>query len=165
MNGENCTILTTLEFFTPNNMYEKLKAFEGKKFTESQSAAGQGLQYILEKVTPGSVTLKLTVLESMTNPWKQLHGGIFALIMDEAVGIAFYTVCKGEYYTTVNLNVEHLMSAAIGETLYATGTVIRHGKKIAYTEGSIYNGDNQLICRATSNLVNTGKRIFAVDAS
>jgi acyl-coenzyme A thioesterase 13 len=146
-------------------MYHHLKKYEGTQFTESKSAAGQSLQYILHQVTEGSVTLQLTVLESMTNPWKGLHGGIFALIMDEAVGLAFYTVCKGEYYTTVNLNVEHLMSASIGEILYATGTVVRHGKKIAYTEGSIYNSQNQLICRATSNLINTGKRIFAVDAS
>jgi acyl-coenzyme A thioesterase 13 len=146
-------------------MYEHLKQYEGKRFTESKSAAGQSLQYILQDIKPGSVTLKITVLESMTNPLKGLHGGIFALIMDEAVGLAFYTVCKGEYYTTVNLNVEHLMSAGIGETIYATGTVVRHGKKIAYTEGSIYNSEHQLICRATSNLVNTGKRIFAVDAS
>ncbi len=148
---------------TAINMYEKLKAYEGKAFTESNSAAGKSLGYVLQDVQPGTVTLKLTVLESMTNPWKGLHGGIFALIMDEAVGLAFYTVCKGAYYTTVNLNVEHLMSANIGETLYATGTVVRHGKKIAYTEGSIYNSNNELICRATSNLVNTGKSVFPVE--
>lgn len=145
-------------------MYQHLKQFEGKKFTESRSAAGQSLQYILHEVREGSVTLKLTVLESMTNPWKELHGGIFALIMDEAVGLAFYTVSNGAYYTTIDLNVAHLLSAKIGDELTAIGKVVRHGKRIAYTEGSIYNSENQLICRATSNLVNTGKRIFAVDA-
>jgi acyl-coenzyme A thioesterase 13 len=141
-------------------IYQFLKQFEGGPFKASKSAAGNWMQYILKEVNQGEVHMQLNVLPDMCNPLGQLHGGIFALIMDEAVGLAFYTVCEGEFYTTVNLNVEHLLSAALGEELTAIGKVIRHGKKIAYTEGSIYNSKNQLICRATSNLVNTGKHIF-----
>jgi acyl-coenzyme A thioesterase 13 len=140
--------------------YQLLKANEGGPFKESISKAGNWMQYILHKVEPGEVHLRLKVLPDMCNPLDALHGGIYALIMDEAVGLAVYTVCEGAFYTTLDLNVAHLFSAPLGEELTAIGKVIRFGKKIAYTEGSIYNAENKLICRATSNLVNTGKRIF-----
>ena len=140
--------------------YHYIKKDEGGKFHGSKSAAGNWMQYILHKVEPGEVHMALTVLPEMCNPLKNLHGGIYSLIMDEAVGLAFFSVCKGEFYTTCNLNVEHLKSAALGEKLIAIGKVVKHGKKVAYTEGSIYNSKNELICRATSNLINTGKRIF-----
>jgi acyl-coenzyme A thioesterase 13 len=140
--------------------YKHLKQFEGKLFAESKSEAGKLLNYTLTKIEPGLVEFTLEVTPQLTNPLQRLHGGIYALIMDEAVGLAFYTACDGAYYTTVNLNVEHLYSSALGEKIKAVGKVIRHGKKIAYTEGEIYNEKNELICKATSNLINTGKRIF-----
>jgi uncharacterized protein (TIGR00369 family) len=140
--------------------FSYIKRDEGGKFKGSKSAAGNWMQYTLHKVELGEVQLKLTVLPDMCNPMQQLHGGIFCLIMDEAVGLAFFSACEGEFYTTCNLNVEHLRSANVGEELIAIGKVIKHGKKIAYTEGSIYNSKNELICRATSNLVNTGKKIL-----
>jgi acyl-coenzyme A thioesterase 13 len=149
-----------------NNIYfSHVKAHEGGKFLASESAASRLLNYTLSKVELGRIEMKIVVTEQLTNPLKGLHGGIYALIMDEAVGVAFYTQCNGEYYTTVNLNVEHLYSAQLGEEITATGYVVRHGKKIAYTEGEIYNAAGQLICRATSNLINTGKRIFDNDVA
>jgi acyl-coenzyme A thioesterase 13 len=147
------------------DLLELLKKDIGRSFTASKSSAGKWLDYTLEKVEEGELHFSLVVKQDMCNPFQQLHGGIFALIMDEAVGLAFYTVCKGEFYTTCNLNVEHLRTAALGEKLLAVGKVIKHGRKVAYTEGSIYNEKNELICRATSNLIHTGKLIFDIYAS
>jgi acyl-coenzyme A thioesterase 13 len=139
--------------------FQYIKQYEGGAFAGSKSAAGNWMQYNLQKVALGEVHLALTVLPQMCNPMQQLHGGVFSLIMDEAVGLAFFTVCGGMFYTTCNLNVEHLRSANIGEKLLAVGQVIKHGKKVAYTEGSIFNSKKELICRATSNLINTGKQL------
>jgi acyl-coenzyme A thioesterase 13 len=143
-----------------NNIYYRhVKQYEGQPYLDSKSAAGKLLRYTLIDVQEGRITIKLTVTEQITNPFGGLHGGIYALIMDECVGLAFYTICNGELYTTVNLNVEHLWSAMLGEEITATGYVVRHGKKIVYTEGEIRNANGDLICRATSNLVNTGKEV------
>jgi uncharacterized protein (TIGR00369 family) len=79
--------------------------------------------------------------------------------MDEAVGLALYTVCEDQFYTTVDLHVNLLWSVQQGDVVTAVGKVIRRGKKIAYTEGAIYAADGTIICKATSNLVNTGKKI------
>jgi acyl-coenzyme A thioesterase 13 len=149
---------------TDNLFLEKLISYKGQAFTASNSAAGQWLQYIIHDVSAGTIALKLIVRPELTNPWQQLHGGVYALIMDETLGLAFATASMGAYYTTVNLNVEHLYSANLNEEIIATGRVIRHGKKVAYLEGEIKNSKNELICRATSNLINTGKRIFTLDA-
>jgi acyl-coenzyme A thioesterase 13 len=140
--------------------YEMLKASEGGPFKEIKSGAGKWMNYTITKVERGEIAFTLTVTPDMCNPLNALHGGIYCLIMDEAVGLALYTVCEGDFYTTVDLNVNHLLSAPLGEKLTAKGQVIRRGKKIAFTEGSIFNSEGQLISRATSNLVNTGKRIF-----
>lgn len=140
--------------------YEMLKSSEGGPFKEIKSGAGRWMQYTLTRVERGEVTFSVTVLPDMCNPLNALHGGIYCLMMDEAVGLALYTVCEGDFYTTVDLNVAHLFSATCGEVLTCQGKVLRKGKKIAYTEGSIFNAKGELICRATSNLVNTGKRIF-----
>jgi uncharacterized protein (TIGR00369 family) len=147
-----------------NLFFDTVKKYEGGAFTESKSAAGALLNYTLHHVAPGEVHLAMQVQAHHCNPLQHLHGGIYALIMDEAIGLAFYTVCDGAYYTTVNLNVEHLLSAPLNENLIAIGRVIRHGKTVAYTEGDIYNSAGALICRATSNLINTGKRIFELYA-
>jgi acyl-coenzyme A thioesterase 13 len=141
-------------------LYEFLKAYEGGPFSASQSRAGNWLQYTLHKVELGCVQIKLTVRDELCNPWAQMHGGIFALIMDEAVGLSFFTVCNNEHYTTSNLHVEHLKSAPLQEVLIAEGKVIKHGRKVAYIEGTIYNSKMEIICRATSNLINTGNLIF-----
>jgi uncharacterized protein (TIGR00369 family) len=148
---------------TNNKYLQLLLTFLNVPFTSSRSEAGKLLNYKLIAVNEGEIKFEFVVDKKLCNPGMHLHGGIYALAMDEAVGLAFFTICNGEYYTTVNLNVEHLYSAPLGETLIATGKVIRHGKKIAYTEGEIHNSANQLICKATSNLINTGKRIFETD--
>jgi acyl-coenzyme A thioesterase 13 len=149
---------------TENQFLETILSCKGKPFTASKSAAGQWLKYIIVDAKAGEIILKLTVLPEHTNPWQQLHGGVYALIMDETLGLAFATASLGEYYTTININVEHLYSANLNEEITAIGRVIRHGKKVAYLEGEILNSQNQLICRATSNVINTGKRIFTLDA-
>jgi acyl-coenzyme A thioesterase 13 len=146
-----------------NIFLETLISYKGQAFKASNSAAGHWLQYTIHDVAKGSIALKMTVQPQHTNPWQQLHGGVYALLMDETLGLAFATASMGAYYTTINLNVEHLYSANINEEIIAYGRIIRHGKKVAYLEGEIKNSKNELICRATSNLINTGKRIFTLD--
>jgi acyl-coenzyme A thioesterase 13 len=99
----------------PNIFLETLISYLGKPFTASNSAAGHWLQYTLHAVDAGSIALKLKVRPELTNPWQQLHGGVYALIMDETLGLAFATASMGAYYTTINLNVEHLYSANLNE--------------------------------------------------
>ncbi len=142
------------------NLLALIASYKGGPFQASESRAGNWLQYIIKDAQAGMVQIELTVLDQHCNPWKQIHGGVTALVMDEIIGLTFLTVSNGELYTTVNLNTEYLKPGLLGDVLIAEGKVIKHGKRIAYAEGTIYNHKKEIIARATSNLLNTGNLIF-----
>lgn len=142
------------------NISYQLKQLEGKHFTQSHSKAGKWLHYKIERVEAGEIEVSIVVRENMTNPNNMLHGGMAAMICDEICGLAFYSTDSPTIYTTVNLSIDYLYSAPVNSTITAIGKVIRKGKKIAYTECCIYSDSGDLIVRATSNLLNTGKPTF-----
>lgn len=145
-----------------DKILEQLKNWEGKKVELSKSAAGVWLEYYIEKIESGEAAIWLHVKNEMTNPLGNLHGGMIAMIMDEICGLAHLTLGKETFYTTVNISVDFLWSAALGEKIFAKGKVIRSGKKIANIEGEIFNENKECIARATTNLVNTDKLMFDI---
>lgn len=140
----------------------QLKQLEGKYFNDSHSKAGKWLHYKILKVEPGLIEVSIEVREDMTNPVKMLHGGMAAMICDEICGLAFYSTSSETIYTTVNLSIDYLYSAPLGSTVRAVGKVIRKGKKIANTECTIYDEQNNIIVHAKSNLLNTDKEVFEI---
>src|SRR6187402_56562 len=82
--------------------------FQGKLVTESRSPAGNWLEFTLERIEKGSVTISLEIRKEMTNPYGNIHGGIMALIMDEVIGWAVVSLDMGTGYTSLNLNVDFL---------------------------------------------------------
>lgn len=143
-----------------NLIYYQLKQLEGTFFTNSKSKAGKWLNYKLLKVEEGSIEASILVREEMTNPNDMLHGGMIAMIMDELCGLAFYSLGKPYYYTTVNLTIDYLYSAPVTSTVIAKSKVLRSGKKIANVECYIYDMQDNIIAHAKSNLVNTEKKVF-----
>jgi uncharacterized protein (TIGR00369 family) len=143
-----------------NNNFENLKKFEGHYFTESLSSAGRWLQYKLLLVEPGYIEASILVRDELTNPSKQLHGGMISLISDELCGLSFYSLGYNTFYTTVSLNVNFLYSASLGSTVMVKAKVMRSGKRMANVECHFYDEKNQILAHATSNLMNSGTKIF-----
>jgi acyl-coenzyme A thioesterase 13 len=132
--------------------------FEGKKVTDSRSPAGNWLQFTLEHIEKGKAELSLDVRPEMTNPYRNIHGGMMSLVIDEAIGWAVVSLDTDNHYTTLNLNVDFLYAIREGERLRAVAEVVRNGKKIIHVECRVYNMAEQLLAKATSNLVVTGMR-------
>jgi len=132
--------------------------FEGKLVTESRSPAGNWLQFTLEHIERGSVTISLEVRKEMTNPYGNIHGGMMALVMDEVIGWAVVSLDMGTGYTSLNLNVDFLYAIKGGDRLRAKSKVIRAGKKIIHVECSIENMEGTLLGKASSNLIVTSMR-------
>ena len=147
-------------FTMTNQQYASLKALEGRYFTESKSKAGQWLHYKLLSVEPGSIEASILVREEMTNPSGQLHGGMFAMIADEILGLAFYSLGFETFYTTVSLNINYLFGAPEGSTVLVKARVIRSGKRMSNVECYFYNQDEMILAHATTNLMNSGVKIF-----
>ena len=132
--------------------------YEGKLVEDSRSPAGNWLEFTLEKIEKGSATISLEVREEMTNPYGNIHGGMMALVMDEVIGWGVVSLDTNNYYTSLNLNVDFLYAIKKGDRLKATSNVVRAGKKIIHVECSVYDMNDTLLGKATSNLIVTGMR-------
>ncbi len=143
-----------------NEHYKKIKALEGQYFTDTLSKAGRWLHYKILRVEEGYLEASIHVREEFTNPSENLHGGMIAMIADELLGLSFYTLGKDTFYTTVNLHVDYLYAVPSGSLLTIKSRVVRSGKRMANVECHMYDPQDNLIAHATTNLLNTGNKIF-----
>ena len=132
--------------------------FLGKLVTNSLSPAGNWLQFTLEHIEKGKATISLEVSHDMTNPYGNIHGGMMSLLMDEVIGWAVVSLDTNNHYTSLNLNVDFLYAIKKGDRLQAKSEVIREGKKIIHVECRVYDMQDRLLAKATSNLVVTGMK-------
>ena len=65
----------------------------------------------------------------------QVHGGVFATLIDNA---AWFTaaVCYETWISTVDINIR-LLEPVTGEDLYATGILIRAGRRLAAADAEV----------------------------
>lgn len=132
--------------------------FEGKLVVGSRSAAGNWMEFTLDSIEKGKATISLEVKYEMTNPYGNIHGGMMALVMDEVIGWAVVSLDTDNHYTSLNLNVDFLYAIKQNERLKAIAEVIRAGKKIIHVECKVYDLQEHLLGKATSNLIATGMR-------
>lgn len=132
--------------------------FLGKLVTDSRSPAGNWMQFTLEDIDKGKATISLEVREEMTNPYGNIHGGMMSLVMDEAIGWAVVSLDTDNFYTSLNLNVDFLYAIKKGDRLRATSEVIRAGKKIIHVECKVYDMQDRLLGKSTSNLIATSMK-------
>ena len=78
-----------------------------------------------------------------------VHGGVYATILDTAMGAAVVSVlAEGETTATTSLYVEFLRAAREGDMLTARGEVLRRGRHIAFAEGNLYGEDGRRLSQA-----------------
>ncbi len=78
-----------------------------------------------------------------------VHGGVYATILDTAMGGSVVSLLReGETTATTSLYVEFLRAAREGETLTARGEVLRRGHHIAFAEGNLYGSDGRRFSQA-----------------
>jgi len=78
-----------------------------------------------------------------------VHGGVYATILDTAMGAAVVSdLAPGETTATTSLYVEFLRAAREGDTLTARGRIQRRGRHIAFVEGELTGADGQRLSQA-----------------
>lgn len=125
----------------------------------SPSGLGRWMNGKLIAVEEGSIEVEFVVREEMTNPLKILHGGTAASMLDDVMGMTVYMLGRENFYTTVNLSVDYLLPAKEGDTLLVKSNIIRAGKTVIHIECAIYNTDQKIVAKCTSNMVTTGLKI------
>ncbi|MTI29577.1 PaaI family thioesterase, partial [Xanthovirga aplysinae] len=110
---------------------------------------------ILKEFSQKSIVVEYMVREDMSNPAGTLHGGMSALIMDEIIGFHNFCLRNDNLYTSVNLNVDFLAPAIIGEKITAYSKIIRKGRQLNHFECTITNSKGKLVAKGSSNLICT----------
>ncbi|HKV90121.1 MAG TPA: PaaI family thioesterase [Thermoplasmata archaeon] len=78
-----------------------------------------------------------------------VHGGVYATILDTAMGGAVVTTLREDEVTaTTSLYIEFLRPAVKGARLRARGEVVRRGRHLAFVEGNLYDGDGVRLSQA-----------------
>lgn len=107
----------------------------------------------VESVEVGRVVFALEAAEFHYNPIGSVHGGIYATLLDSALGCAVHsTLPAGVAYTSLDLSVKFLrrLSADSG-TIRATGFVVHSGTRTALARAELTDGAGRLAAEATSS--------------
>lgn len=80
-----------------------------------------------------------------------LHGGIIALLLDEAMGKA----CRfhGEHAVTADLRVEYLRPIRVDQDIVVEGFITRREGRQLYHEGEIRSAAGELLARGQGRFV------------
>ena len=97
----------------------------------------------------GYCKVKLDIKPSHLNHGGIVHGGVLATLCDIALAGAVATVMKKEEWcVTIQLNIEYMDPAFLGETIFGYGKLVRRGKTLAFVEGGIESKDKRKITKA-----------------
>lgn len=104
------------------------------------------------EIQPGRVTFHLPYRDAISNPGRQVHGGV----VSSALGIAGRVAALSQVdldasYTasTVELNVVYL-SSAVGEDIVAEGVVLRRGKELSHVRCVVANREGKQLATGIS---------------
>lgn len=107
----------------------------------------QHIGFEFAELEQGKVTLKLDIHEELLNTGNILHGGVYATLIDNIIGLTVRSITL-QSLVTVQLNVHFLAPVQTG-TIYATGKVDRMGRSLVTGEGEIVSEKGELLAKGS----------------
>lgn len=116
---------------------------------------GEKLCFDLVEVERGHVVFEGTPDRSVYNPLGSVHGGYAATLLDSACGIAVHSqLGANRGHTTLELKISYVRSLSEQSgTVRATGRTISVGRRVAFAEATLHDGEGRLCATATSTLL------------
>ncbi len=109
-----------------------------------------GMEFV--EAREGWARLKMRYQDENSTAAKALHGGAISSLLDTTGAMAAWTtaeIATPRYFgSTVGINVNYL-SGAIGEDIFAEGTVLKRGKEIIYSDVRVTNAEGKLLAQGT----------------
>jgi uncharacterized protein (TIGR00369 family) len=92
-----------------------------------------------------------------------IHGGVLTTMLDTCCGFATVTaLAQPELCPTMDLRIDYMRPATVGETLYAEGEVYRVTEQVIFTRGVAYHADrNKPVAHCVANFSRLDKAIAA----
>lgn len=94
----------------------------------------------------GTAEMEVPVSKMHYNSAQIVHGGVYAGLMDAAMGMAVMT--KNKAGVTTSLNINYLKSASKGDVLIAEAKVVKHGNRMVYCTCTVSNQREELLATA-----------------
>lgn len=133
-----------------------IRSYIGKTFTASPSPFMLWLAPVVLEAEYGRVVMQYHIRPEWLNPAGNLHGGVTAAIMDDAIGATMYSFNEPYFYTTINNVVDYFSPATKGDDIIAETRIIKKGKQFVHAACEIWNADrSRLLARGSSNLFKT----------
>ena len=116
---------------------------------------GQTLGFNLVEVERGRAVFEGKPDRSVYNPIGAVHGGYAATLLDSACGIAtLSSLGSNRGHTTLEIKVSYLRGLTENSgTVRATGRVVSAGRRVAFAEAELHDGEGRLCATATSTLL------------
>lgn len=116
---------------------------------------GKTLGFEMVEVERGRVVFEGKPDRSVYNPLGAVHGGYAATLLDSACGIAAHsTLGANRGHTTLELKVSYLRGLTEDSgTVRATGRIVSAGRRVAFAEAELHDGNGRLCATATSTLL------------
>jgi uncharacterized protein (TIGR00369 family) len=130
---------------------EFLRAIGEGKLPPAPIAALLGFRPV--EVEEGRVVFEVTPDESVYNPIGVVHGGLVCTLADTVAACAVHsTLPAGLAYTSIDLNVSYTRPVTRDSgTLRAIGTVVKPGRRVAFSKAEIVDGQGKVVATATSS--------------
>jgi uncharacterized protein (TIGR00369 family) len=110
-------------------------------------------------VGEGTALVEMTTTEDMANHSGFVHGGIISALADSAMGRSLRTLKPGVARAmSIDLKLNFINAAKIGEDLRAEGKVVHAGRRTAVTECRIQGKDGRLVATASGTFAITREK-------
>jgi uncharacterized protein (TIGR00369 family) len=111
----------------------------------------------IDKSEAGVSVWQMLADERFANPAGVIQGGFLAAFADSAMGAASVTYQRDAKVFTANveLKISFLAAVQVGSLLTCTARVISGGKRAAFVEAEVVNGDALMVAKASSTYLLT----------
>jgi uncharacterized protein (TIGR00369 family) len=113
------------------------------------------MEFGISEVEPGRVVFTCKPDESAYNPIGAVHGGLICTLLDSVTGCAVHsTLPQGKGYTSIEIKVNYLKAVRLDSGLLtATGTLVKGGSRVGFSEGVVTDASGAVVATATSTLL------------